>query len=958
MVCPIIALAAIGIMIWGGLLFHPEAGAQAIETALPFSSPDWPHSESDLAPDPGILYGSLPNGFRYVMMRNHEPKDRVSMHLVLQAGSYHEAENQRGVAHFLEHMMFNGTDHFPPGELVKYFQLIGMQFGPDANAHTGFAETVYDVLLPGNDIGSMENGMLVLKDYAQGALLLQEEIERERGVILAERRSRDSAAYRTFVAALQFEYPDARFSHRLPIGEEAVIRSVDRDLMKRFYDTWYRPDKLFLVMVGEFDVSMAGRLIAKTFGDMSGRRPGEPEPDFGDVSHLGTKAFHHYEPEMGTATVAIEVTRKVEKKADSRQFRQEDLMLDMAERMVQNRLEEMLSRPDVPFTSAAIQAGRFMEQIEYAEISAECSPERWEDALARIEQTLRKALLYGFTENELLRVKKEFISSFDSAVAQASTRESSDLAGQVIWHMNNNRVFLSPEQEKALFAPMVSRLSLEEARSALQKAWAPDHRLILVTGNASVAGDGGVSPEKRILSVFERSRLAAVERPDDGDPVRFPYLSKPASGGKILRKVEIDDLGIVQVDFENGVRLNLKKTDFEAGNVQVAISFGKGRLSEPPDKPGLAMISEELINESGLGRLDKNALAYALAGTQVDTRLEIEEDRFIFRGKCASPEVELLMQTLYAHLLDPGFRPDAFRLVMERLEQVYQTLLRDIDGGVKLQGWNFLAGGHSHFGMPSLEKLKTRTLADVQEWVSTALDKSDLEVNVVGDVDVAAVVDVVAGYFGALPGREEPVHETPNVLPSFPAGETLEIRVETQIPKGLVVVAYPTEDYWDISRTRRISVLADIFSEKLREKIREQLGISYSPFAYNTPSRAYAGYGTLQALVYVNPRDSALTIRSIRDIAEGVAQNGIDSQELARSLKPILTSIKDTRRTNSYWLDRVLTGSVRYPRQLDWSRSFETDYASITVEELQRMAKTYLDNSKAACITIVPGRQE
>lgn len=954
---PVVLLTAC-FFLSGGMLFPSEVFCQLPETTSGGEVQDWLMVKSDLAPDPAVVAKILPNGFRYVLMKNQEPKDRVSMHLLVQAGSFNESEEQQGLAHFLEHMMFNGSDHFPPGELVKYFQLIGMQFGPDANAHTSYRQTVFDVLLPDGKPENIEEGLIVLKDYAQGASLLPEEIDRERGIILAEKRSRDSADYRTFLATLKFEFPDARFALRPPIGEESVIQSADRKLMKQFYDTWYRPEKMVLVMVGEFDVPGAEKLVEKLFGNMTARASAVAEPDFGEISHKGLKTFYHYEPETGATSVAIEVVRKVEKRIDSKQLRREDLVLEMAQRILQNRLEEMVSQPDAPFTSSGIYMGRFMKQIEYAEISADCKPENWKEALTRIEQSLRQALIFGFNENELARVKKEFISSLENAVTQAPTRESGDLASEIVWHINNDQVFLSPEQEKSLLVPFIDDVTTESVHAALKKAWAQDHRLVLVTGNASLGEDGGWSPEKQIQSVYESSTLQAVEAIQDSRPVVFPYLPKPESLGEITNRREIEDLGIVQVDFKNGVRLNLKKTDFEADKVRISIAFGEGKFSEPADKAGLSMLAEEVINESGLGRLDKNELAYALAGTQVDTGFEISQDRFAMRGACAPQEVELLVQLLYARFMDTGFRPDALHLTMERFEQAYQSLSRDIDGAMNLQGRNFLAGGDSRFGMPPLNKLKELTLEDVRSWMLPFLSASRLEVNAVGDMDPEAVIKLVGDYFGALPERKPSVKQTPSASIGFPTGKTLDIRVDTQISKGLVVVAYPTEDYWDISRTRRISVLADIFSEKLREKIREELGASYSPYAYNQPSRAYEGYGVLQAYVYVAPEQAAFVLDAVKEISRNILKTGVSAEDLERSIKPILTSIKDYRRTNTYWLDRVMTDSLRHPQQLDWSRTFEADYASITVEDIRKVAAAYLVNEKAACITVLPEEKE
>jgi zinc protease len=229
---------------------------------------------------------------------------------------------------------------------------------------------------------------------------------------------------------------------------------------------------------------------------------------------------------------------------------------------------------------------------------------------------------------------------------------------------------------------------------------------------------------------------------------------------------------------------------------------------------------------------------------------------------------------------------------------------------------------------------------------------------VVGDVDTTAVVDYVTDFFGALPKRAIAAKKITEPVPSFPTGKSLDIEVDTRIPKALVVVAYATDDYWNISRNRRMSVLAEIFSEKLRETVREELGVSYSPFAYHQASRAYAGYGALKAHIYVSPEEATQVLRVVKGIADDLAHGGISAEDLELSLKPVLTGIKDYRRTNTYWLNSVLIGSLRHPQQLDWSRTFESDFAAITATEIQALAETYLISDKAASIIIAPlGRE-
>jgi len=923
----------------------------------PGSLNQWPHEKSDLLPDPAVVFGRLKNGFRYVLMENQTPKDRVGMHLIISAGSMHESNGQQGLAHYLEHMLFNGSTNFKPGEIVKYFQSIGMKFGPDANAHTAFTKTVYDILLPKGNKESLKQGLVVMKDYAQGALLLQSEIDRERRVVLAEKRTRDSASYRTYVATMKFEFPEARISKRLPIGLEEVLRNSNHKQFKDFYDTWYRPEKMTLVMVGDFDTKDAAELIKDKFASITPRAPPRIEPDPGKIEHKGIKPFHYFEQEAGNTEVSIKNVKKVRPKADSFAFQKSLLLAEVADGIVQNRLDAMVGKPNVSFTSASINSGIFLRQIKYADISAESDAKNWNKSLGLIEKALRKAIEYGFTKSELERVKKDFLCRLDTALKNAPTRNCRNLAREIIWSLNADQVFMSPEQEKELFAPLIKSLTLNDVHDAYRQTWTSDHRLVLVTGNADMANKGS-NPNHQILSAYNKSSAVNVSKPAETKPVTFPYLAEPEKEGRILRQTKISDLEIVQVDFKNGVRLNLKKTDFEANEVLLKLSFGSGRSAEPADKSGLAALSTKVINESGLGKLEKEELERAMAGKKTTLYFSIGKDRFYFNGRTVPEEVPLLFQLLYAHLVDPGFRKDAYALSMKRFKQRYQTLSSSIDGAITLAGRRFLAGGDSRFGLPDHKDFKRLTLDQVRSWFNASLRIEDIEVSVVGNIDIDSVVKTASKYLGTL--FQKHAFDTPKSerLPQFPADQLLRIPVETQIPKGLVIVAYPTEDLWDINRTRRFAVLASIVSDRLREQVREKLGSAYSTFAFNRPSRTYPGYGVFQVMVHVDPAEADMIVGVVKQLISNLVAGDIPQDELNRAVAPTLTSIKDMKRKNDYWLNTVLTGSEQHPRQLEWSRTIMSDYASITKEEVSAIAKQYLDNRKAAVVIVTPKKEK
>jgi len=917
------------------------------------SKPDWPHEHSDFLPDPAILFGKLPNGFRYVLMKNTNPKDRVSLHLNVQTGSIHETDKQHGISHFLEHMLFCGSRHFKPGELVKYFQSIGMKFGHDANAHTGFHETVYDMLLPEGNKESLKNGLMVMKDFAEGALLLQSEIDRERKVILAEKRTRDSASYRTFISVMKFLLPETRISKRFPIGTEEVIKNTDHSLLKNYYDTWYRPDNMILIMAGDFDQNRAAMIIKENFSALYARASIQPCPDIGQINHKGIKTFYHFEKETGKTTVTIEVVNKKAIQPDSIAFQRKKLVKNIANRIVQNRLDKIVSKITSPFTSASIGSGTGFCQVEFSEISAETSPENWEKSLSLLEKILRKSLKYGFTKSELEIVKKDFLSMLDNAVKKMPTRNSKMLARIIIRDINNKKVTMSPEQKKNLLVPYINSITLKNVHDAFKETWSFDHRLIMVTGNAEITAKNN-TPEDIICEVFDKSSKVKVSRPSEIKPAVFPYLAEPEKKGKIINRTEIPDLGIVQIDFDNGIRLNLKQTDFEADEVLVNLSFGFGKSDEAADMAGLAELSEKVINESGLGYLKKNELKRAMAGKNTNVIFGFDEDCFFFKGTTVAEEIPLLFQLIYAHVVDQAYRKEAYSLSMERFKQQYRKLSSSIDGAMLVSGKRFLAGGDSRFGLPGYELFKNLAIEQVKSWIDTPLKQDKLEVSVVGDFDMDFLIKTAVKYLGGLPSRSGLQKKKISSAPEFPSAQLFEITVSTKIQKGLVIVAYPTEDIWDISRTRRLSVMADIFSNRLREEIREKLGATYSSVAYNQPGKAYPGYGVFKVLVHVDPDDSDLIVNKIKEIASDLIEKEITEDEFRRALDPTITSIKDLLRKNNYWLNTVLSGSLRHPQKLEWSRTIMKGYSSITLDDISKIAREYIDNKKAAIIIIRP----
>ena len=907
----------------------------------------WPQDTGDLSPDPALVFGSLANGVRYVIKHNREPKGRVALYLDVQAGSLNETDQQRGLAHYLEHMVFNGTSHFPPGTLIRYFQSIGMSFGADTNAHTSYDETVYKLLLPTSDDKTLDEGMLVLADYARRALLLESEIKKERGVILSEKRARDSAGSRIGKNLLKHEFFGTRVVERDPIGVEQTLLAADSKRLRAFYDAWYRPENMIVVLVGDVGLEQAKKSIADYFSGLHAAAVRPKCYDFGHIPEKTSDFFYQYEPDLGKTEITLAATWNIDPTADT--IGKEKLLLQnyLAAAIVNDRLQHMVNETGSPLARAQAYSGTFVRRLGYFVISGQTTADKWRPSLTQLEHILRQTTSYGVTEQELARVGKELQAELDQAVQTEESRDSSKLAAEFIRKLNDNEVILSPVQEKKLYTRLLGELTVADIHKALLRMNTNVRHVVGVAGTVDLRKEKS-KPEDILRRTFAAITAAPVQRWSGEKVASFPYLSPPAQQGKIEKIIDHPAIGMTTTVLQNGIRINVKKTLFKEHEALLTVNFGHGKLSEPA--AGLDKLAEAVVAESGVGRLTKEQLETALAGRNGQVRFSVGPESFRFSGKGLSSELELMLQLVYTSLADPVFRPVAYTRSMKRFHQMYQAMQGSVDGTYRLVGDRFFAGDNSRYGYPPAQDFFRLTLEQVRRWLSDAFAKDQLEISVVGDVDPVQVVALVRKYFGARKGVTAAAEERAPVV--FPAGREKTIVVNTAVEKAVLALGWPTDDFWDISRTRRVSVLASLLEDRLRRTIREELGAAYSPMAYNAPSRVDRGYGVLRCLVTVDPRKIVLVRKKTQAIAAALASRGADAEELQRIVAPILTSIRDLQRTNRYWLEMVLALSSRHPEQLQWPLTIGRDYASITPAQINSLAARYLRREKEAVLIV------
>lgn len=915
------------------------------------------HENSDIKPDPAVKWGLLENGMRYAILKNAEPPKRVSMRLFVDTGSLMEEDNQQGLAHFLEHMAFNGSKHFPAGEMVEYFQRLGMAFGADTNAHTGFKETVYKLEMPDSSPELLSQGFQLMRDYADGMLLGGPEIDKERGVIMSEKRTRDSVGWRTFVEQLKFILPEGLISRRLPIGTEEVIQNAPRERFVEFYEKWYTPDRMAFIVVGEIDEGEIESQIKKYFSDMKPAEKKAPDPDYGKLTARGLTAHFHPEAEAGEVSVSIDTMKPAVEEGDNLKNRARDLRLTLANRIITRRLGILAKKEGAAILSGTSHTYDLYNLgfVRYASIGADCQPENWEKALETIDQELRRALEFGFTEGELKEAKANVKESYAQAAKSMGTRKSRDLSSGIASRVGGRKVFTSPADDLVRVTAELEKVTADECRDLLQQAWnGGKETLVMITGNLELE-----NANDTILAAFKKSQSIAVEAPEVKEEKAFAYSELPEPG-KIAKKNVIEDLEVTQLVLENGVRVNLKVTDFEDGTIYVKARFGGGRLVEPKDKAGLAFFAGNTFSDGGLGAHDIDELRRLYAGVTASVNFGVEDDSFALSGKTNSDDLHQQMLLMRAYLTDPGYRPEAAVLFRRSLEQIYQQINRTPQGVMQNQVKKFLHSEDPRFGFPTKEAMEKLNEQDVQKWLEKPIASDYLELSVVGDFDMDKMIEEVLATFGNLPKRadKKPSYEKERQV-AFPRGADPQVfGVETAIPKAMPLVYWPSEDIWDIKRTRRLSVVALVLDDRLRKKVREELGDAYSPFAHNLPSDAFKGYGYMFASVTAKPDQAEMLIDVVKEIGQGLAEGTVTEDELERAKKPQINQIEEYRRTNRYWMNSVLQSSQEYPERLDWARSFVSDYEAIKLEEVNELAKKYLGSDKALSILIEPTEEE
>ncbi len=911
----------------------------------------WPQASSDIAPDSGATFGSLANGFRYIIYPNAEPPKRVSIRLHIAAGSLVEADDQRGLAHFLEHMVFNGSKNYSVDELIPKMQRLGISFGAHINAFTSFDETVYMLDLPDLSEDTMKLAFTVMRDFGDGALISREEIDKERGVILSEKVSRDSVGTRLMEQQFAKILPDSRVSKRFPIGTEEVIKSAPRERFVDLYQRYYTPARMTFVVVGDVAPQEIEARIQKVFGSMVNPVTSGTDPDLGPVKQPeGIEASVFSDKEVASTDVSLTLVRPHVVKADTIATRAELMTLEVAHAMLSRRFDRLSKMEGSAIESGSASNQTLFNYVDFGSIDLTVADDRWQDAVPILEQEFRRALDYGFSAAELDEAKSKLLNSYEQQVKQKASRKSETIATALAKQVNDNEVFSDPATDLEIVKQVFASMDLAACHQAFKKFWdAPGYHLMLT------AKEKQEGAEKELAARFEESRSKPVEKPILRAIPVFGYsdFGKP---GTLLSRKELKDLGITQLVLSNQVRVNLKTTDFEKGKIRLLARVGSGKLSQPKGMPMLDHFATAVFEGGGLGKHTIDDLQQILAGKNVGSSFTISDDAFNLNGTTTPADFATELQLMCATLTDPGYRKEALWQFQKSIPVILQEL-KHTTAGPQQEMEEWLHGGDSRFAIASAEKLASYTLEDAKKWLTPELTKGYLELTLVGDFEVDKILPDLLATFGALPARAATLALAPDArkiaFPAAPAAKTF--TYDSHISQGIAAAVWKTDGIRGHQKEfRRLNLLGLILGDRLREEIREKLGASYSPNAAASGSDALEGFGYLVGESIGKPEDIDRLLQSMRELADRLATQGATADELDRALKPTLSQLEKSLRDNRYWLGTVMSQCQLDPKRLELARGRDADYRSITLEEINALAKKYLIEANALLISIKP----
>jgi zinc protease len=899
--------------------------------------------------DPQVTTGRFANGLRYYIRTNKKPEKRAELRLVVNAGSILEERDQSGLAHFVEHMAFNGTKHFPKQETVKFLESIGMRFGPSVNAFTSFDETVYMLEVPTDKPEVLDKAFLILEDWAHNVSFEPAEIDKERGVITEEWRLRRGAGARMQDKQFPILLKGSRYAERLPIGNMEVIQSFKHDRLKKFYTDWYRPELMAVVAVGDFDRAAIEALVKNHFGSIPKSPATKLRPSYNVPPQPGTLFAIATDKEASSTSVAVYSKMPPRDQTTVGAYRRQ-IVERLFSGMLSQRFAEIAQKPDAPFLGASAGRGQFVRTAEVSSMSAGVKEEGIERGLEALFTEGERVVRFGFTATELDRQKRNIMRGLERAVAEKANQPSAPLADEYTRNFTDKEPIPGIEYEAALHERFLPGITLAEI-NALARDWVPDqNRVVLVN-----------APEKPGLAIPDPAQLTAViasaTRKDltayvdavDSQPLLDPL---PAPGA-IAKTATKPAFGITEWELTNGVKVVLKPTDFKEDEVLFrAVSPGGTSLASDADFIA-ASTAAQVISRSGLAKFSSVDLQKMLTGKVASARPFISETDEGLQGSASRKDLDTMFQLIYLTFTQPRADPAMFNVITTATKSALANQKASPDFAFAEALNDILSQKHPRARMMSLELVDQMNLdKSLAFYKDRFSDASDFTFVFVGSFNPDTLKPLVEQYLGALPATHR--QETwKDVGIKRPTG-VIEKRVDKGLePKSRAQLVFSGPFHYDQVQRVAIRAMAQALEVRLRESLREDLGGTYSVSASANYSKIPREEYTVGISFGCSPDRTEELVKSVFNEIEQFKTNGPTDKQVADVKETFLRDQETNMKQNGYLLTQI---ALRYEYQEDLDSLFNMAdfYNKIDAAMIREAARLYLKTDNFVKVTLFP----
>jgi zinc protease len=932
------------------LLFSLSLAACAAQPAhlASLPKPGWSFQASDLPVDTGYRFGKLANGMRFIVRHNATPPGTAQVRMEVAAGSLDETDAERGYAHYVEHMAFNGSTHVPEGDMIKLLERDGLAFGADTNAQTSFEQTLYMLDLPRADPKLLDTALMLLRETASELTFDPAAVARERGVVLSEQRDGEGYALDNTKAMLAFLYPRAHYPQRLPIGTVDSLKAANAAALKAFWARNYAPAKTTLIVVGDFDAAAIEAAIRARFESWA-PAPVVPRPDQGRVlpAQKGLTAIH-LDPAL-SERVTVSRHQPWRDEPDSIANRRRALLRQIGYGVINRRLLSITRTASPPFRGAGLGTSPVFKIGRTTNLVVDLPDRGWKRGLTAAAETYWAALRGGFTQAEVSEQLAGVRTGIENLVAAADTRSNGTHVAIALSLLRDEKVPTTPASVLARFESFAPSITPAAVLAALREdAAVLDKPLLRFQGRYAPAG--GAPALRAVWDAAARARAKAAANVVTGT---FGYTDFGPAGAIVADSTD-PVLGVRKVRFANGVRLNLKRTELETDHVLVRLILDGGELLETRDNP-LAVEMTSMLASGGLGKHSQDELQTLLAGRSVSNGMSAAGDAFVSSAFTTRRDLVLQLQLLTAMISDPGFRPEADEIYHQSMSNFFARL--DATPGAALANRlpGIVSSGDPRFTLQPHAAYQHLTFAKLKQDIGDRLAHGAIELTLVGDIDPDATIAQVAGTFGALPPREAEFQLREGERQrSFTAarGPTV-IRHKGEANQALIRYVWPTTDDADPVIAITLELLQEVTGIEVLDTVREALGKSYSPGASSSVSRVWRGWGTFSVTASVDVADVAATRASIESTVAGLAARPIDPDVLDRARAPMRERIDNLLKTNGGWL-ALIERAQSQPDRVDRYLKAKARLDALTGADVQAMAKRYLASEKAVIALVLP----